>query len=64
VTPKINTRLVEVSFSTPDPRLSQELAKAHAAAFINMNMETRFELSKEARDFLEKSCPSSRPKSS
>lgn len=54
VTPKINTRLVEVSFSTPDPRLSQELTKAHAAAFINMNMETRFELTKEARDFLGK----------
>jgi polysaccharide biosynthesis transport protein len=48
------TRLVDVQFSTPDPRLSQELANGHAARFIRMNLETRFELTKEARDFLDK----------
>jgi succinoglycan biosynthesis transport protein ExoP len=47
------TQLVKVSFSTIDPGLSQELANAHAAAFIRMNLETRFELTKEAREFLE-----------
>lgn len=54
VTPVINTRLVQISFSTPNPSLSQQLAKAHATAFINMSLQTRFELNKEARDFLDK----------
>jgi capsular exopolysaccharide synthesis family protein len=45
---------VRVEFTTLDPRLSQELANAHAAAFIRTNIETRFELTAEARDFLEK----------
>src|SRR5262249_45440005 len=53
IEPVRNTRLVQVLFSTPDPRLSQELANAHAAAFIRTNLETRFDLSREARDFLE-----------
>jgi succinoglycan biosynthesis transport protein ExoP len=48
------TQLVKVSFSTIDPRLSQELANAHGAAFIRMNLETRFELTKDGREFLEK----------
>ena len=41
-------------FSTPDPHLSQKLANTHAVAFIRTTLETRFELSKEAREFLEK----------
>ena len=52
--PVPKTQLVKVSFSTMDPRLSEELANAHTATFIRMNLETRFELSKEAREFLEK----------
>jgi polysaccharide biosynthesis transport protein len=48
------TELVKISFTTIDPSLSQELANAHATAFIRMNLETRFELTKEAREFLEK----------
>ena len=54
VEPLPKTQLVKVSFSTIDPSLSEELANAHAATFIRMNLETRFELSKEAREFLEK----------
>jgi len=54
VEPVPKTQLVKVSFSTVDPSFSEELANAHAAAFIRMNLETRFELSKEAREFLEK----------
>jgi succinoglycan biosynthesis transport protein ExoP len=54
VEPVPKTQLVKVSFSTVDPQLSEKLANAHAAAFIRMNLETRFELSKEAREFLEK----------
>jgi polysaccharide biosynthesis transport protein len=52
--PVLKTQLVKVSFSTIDPSFSEELANAHAAAFIRTNLETRFELSKEAREFLEK----------
>jgi capsular exopolysaccharide synthesis family protein len=54
VVPVKNTRLVQVQFTTPDPHLSQELANAHASAFIRANLETRFELTGEAREFLEK----------
>ena len=52
VEPVRNTRLVEVSFSTPDAKLSQDLANGHAAAFIQMILENRFSLTKEAKDFL------------
>ncbi|MGE4090210.1 MAG: GumC family protein, partial [Candidatus Binatia bacterium] len=54
IDPIRDTRLVRITFTTLDPHLSQELANAHAAAFIRTNIETRFELTKEARDFLEK----------
>src|SRR4029079_8823702 len=54
IEPVKNTRLVDVSFSTPDPRLSQELANNHATAFIQMILENRFNLTQEARDFLQK----------
>lgn len=54
VTPVKNTRLVDISFSTPDPRLSQQLANAHATAFIQMVLDSHFNLTEEARDFLSK----------
>jgi capsular exopolysaccharide synthesis family protein len=54
VEPVRSTSLAVVQFTTTDPRLSQQLAAAHAATFIRMNLETRFELTKEAREFLEK----------
>jgi len=54
VEPVSGTRLVEIGFTTVDPQLSQQLANAHAAAFIQTALETRFELTKEAREFLEK----------
>ncbi len=53
VKPITNTRLVEIAFSTPDPRLSQRLADAHAKGFIQLSLENRFALTKEARDFLD-----------
>jgi capsular exopolysaccharide synthesis family protein len=53
VKPVKNTRLVEIQFTTPDGNLSQTLANAHAAGFIRMILESRFELTKEARDFLD-----------
>jgi capsular exopolysaccharide synthesis family protein len=54
VTPVKNTRLVEVTFNTPDPQLSQKLADAHAAGFIRMNLDNRSALTDEAREFLDK----------
>jgi capsular exopolysaccharide synthesis family protein len=54
VEPVRNTSLATVQFTTVSPRLSQQLAAAHAANFIRMNLETRFELTQEAREFLEK----------
>jgi capsular exopolysaccharide synthesis family protein len=54
VAPVRNTRLVDVTFETPDPRLSQALANNHATSFIQMILENRFNLTQEARDFLRK----------
>jgi polysaccharide biosynthesis transport protein len=54
VTPVRNTRLVDISFSTPSRKLSQELANGHATGFIQMILEDRFNLTQEARDFLGK----------
>jgi capsular exopolysaccharide synthesis family protein len=54
ITPIMNTRLVEVAFTTPDPELSRQLANAHATGFIRMNLSARFELTNEAREFLDK----------
>jgi capsular exopolysaccharide synthesis family protein len=54
ITPVRNTRLVDISFSTPDPKLSQQLANTHATSFISMILESHFSLTQEARDFLSK----------
>jgi capsular exopolysaccharide synthesis family protein len=54
IEPVKNTRLVDISFSTPNPRLSQQLANAHATSFIQMVLESHFNLTQEARDFLSK----------
>jgi succinoglycan biosynthesis transport protein ExoP len=53
IRPVNNTRLVEVVFSTPSRGLSQALADAHARRFIQLSLESRFALTKEARDFLD-----------
>ena len=53
VAPIKGTRLVQIGFDTPDPALSQKLADAHAKGFIRMNLESRFQLTKEAREFLD-----------
>jgi capsular exopolysaccharide synthesis family protein len=47
------TRLVEIEFTTPDPELSRTLANAHARGFIQWNLKSRFELTNEAREFLD-----------
>jgi capsular exopolysaccharide synthesis family protein len=47
------TRLVEIEFTTPEPELSRTLANAHARGFIQWNLQSRFELTNEAREFLD-----------
>lgn len=53
IRPITSTRLVEIVFSTPSRGLSQALADAHARRFIQLSLESRFALTKEARDFLD-----------
>ena len=52
VAPVRNSRLVELRFSSTDPKLAADMANAHAKAYIQQNMEMRFSASKEASDWL------------
>ncbi len=47
------SRLVDVSFTSPDPGFSAQVANAWARAFIDSNLERRFEATSYARNFLE-----------
>ena len=51
VTPIRNTRLVDISFSTPSARLSQQMANAHASGFSQMILEDRFNLNEGGAGF-------------
>lgn len=53
VSPVRSSRLVNISFTSPDPALSARLANAWGANFIQMNLERRFEATSYARKFLE-----------
>ena len=53
VVPVLQTRLVQIQFTTPSPNLSQVLANAHVENFMRMSLEDRFSLTKEAREFLD-----------
>jgi polysaccharide biosynthesis transport protein len=52
VSPIRNSRLVDVKFRSPDPKLSARVANGLAAAFIEQNTELKFNVSKEASDWL------------
>lgn len=47
------SRLVELSFTSPDPELSAKVTNAWSANFIESNLERRFEATSYAREFLE-----------
>jgi polysaccharide biosynthesis transport protein len=49
----VGTQLIRVSFSSLNPALSKEAVNAHATAFISTSLLTRFELTAEARQFLQ-----------
>jgi capsular exopolysaccharide synthesis family protein len=54
ISPLQKTRLVQVQFTTRRPGLSQTLANTHVQSFVRMSLESRFNLTKEAREFLDK----------
>lgn len=53
VSPVRGSRLVIVSFESPDPVLSARIANAFAENFISSNLDRKFESSRYAREFLE-----------
>jgi polysaccharide biosynthesis transport protein len=54
INPVKNTRLVRISFSTPDPTLSAQLANAHTQAYIRQGLKFRALATENAEAFLEK----------
>ena len=53
VAPVRGSRLVAVSFASPDPQLSARVANAFAEGYIQSNLERKFDSSSYAREFLE-----------
>lgn len=53
VEPVQRSRLVKVSYDSPNPRIAAKIANAVAENFINQNLERRYEASSYARKFLE-----------
>ena len=54
VSPQQKSRLVNVSFSSYDPLLSARVTDAIANSFIDLNIESKFEATQQAREWLEK----------
>lgn len=54
VAPQQKSRLVNVSFSSYDPQLSAKVTDALAKSFIDLNIESKFEATQQAREWLEK----------
>jgi capsular exopolysaccharide synthesis family protein len=53
IIPTRGSRLVAVTFTSPDPRLSARVANAFADGFIQANLDRRFQSASYARQFLE-----------
>lgn len=54
VVPQQKSRLVNVSFSSYDPQLSEQITNSIARSFINLNIESKFDSTQQAREWLEK----------
>lgn len=52
VNPLRGSRLTDLSFSSPNPNLSEQIANGWAQRFIESNLERRFQASSYARNFL------------
>ena len=53
VTPLPQSRLVNISYSSPSPELAARIANSFADSFINTNLERRYQASSYAREFLQ-----------
>lgn len=53
VSPIRGSRLVRISFDSPDPALAARVTNAYAENFIQANLDRRYESSSYAREFLE-----------
>ncbi len=54
VTASPESQFVDLEYTSPNPVLSKDVANSHVATFIKSTLETRFELTAETREFLEK----------
>lgn len=54
VEPTERSRLVNISFSSPDPVLASRIVNGFAESFINSSLERRYQASSYARDFLQR----------
>jgi uncharacterized protein involved in exopolysaccharide biosynthesis len=52
ITPEETSRLVKVSFDSNDPKLSAQVANEIAKSYIRFNIESRFEATQQASDWL------------
>lgn len=62
ISPVRSSRLVDVSYESPDPELAMRVLNAHARMYIEQNLEFRFLASKEASDWLGKRLAEERQK--
>ena len=53
ILPVTNSRLIQVSFTSPSRELARQVADAHAAQYIRKGLQAKFELTGEAKKFLE-----------
>lgn len=53
VSPVRGSRLVSITFASPDPALAARIANAYAENFIQANLDRKYESSSYAREFLE-----------
>ena len=53
ISPVVGSRLVDISYSDPDPARAQSIADAFADAFVASNLDKRFEANSYAKVFLE-----------
>jgi polysaccharide biosynthesis transport protein len=53
VRPVVGSRLVDISYSDPDPSRAQRIVSGLADAFINSNLDKRFQANSYAKTFLE-----------
>lgn len=53
IEPQRNTRLINISFKSPDPKTAARVANGFADSFIESNLERRYEANNFARGFLQ-----------